>query len=83
MPVPKKPPAPATVPEIRAIIGPCDDELLADLAAVGATKEEVLEAFAWLNSDDYLHRKLHHGLQGRAADVFEILEAALPEEERG
>jgi hypothetical protein len=73
-------PPPATTHEIREIIGQWDDDILARIAAIGATKEEVLEAFAWLNSDDYLHRKLHHGLSGRPALVFEILEATLPED---
>lgn len=74
--------APATANEVRAIIGPCDDEIVAGVVATGATRDEVLEALAWLASDDYLHRKLHHSLSGRAADVFDVLEARWPEENR-
>lgn len=71
----------ATAEEIRAIIGPSDDDLLTRIVAVGATREEVLEAFTWLGSDDYLHRKLHHSLSGRAALVFDLLEAELVDED--
>ncbi len=75
-------PTPATVQDIRDIIGPSDDAVLTNIVALGATREEVLEAFAWLSSDDYLHRKLHHSLTGRPALVFELLEAKFPENNR-
>jgi len=70
---------PATASEIRAIIGPCDDDLLANILRSEATRDEVLEAHTWLMSDDYIQRRLHHSLRGRAAQVFEILESELPE----
>lgn len=71
---------PATGEEIRSVLGPLDDTLLASLLAVGATPAEVLEAQTWLNSDDYLHRSLHHGQSGRVAALVEILEAEEPED---
>lgn len=73
---------PATGQEIRDILGPADDSVIASILAVGATREEILEAFSWLTSDDYLHRELHHGLSGPAALVFDILEAELLEPDR-
>jgi len=69
----------ATASEIRSVVGELDDSVIASIVALGATREELLEAKAWLGSDDYLHRKLHHTLQGRAAEVFDILEAELSE----
>lgn len=72
----------ATASEIRDIVGPLEDNVVASIVALGATRDEVLEAQAWLASDDYLHRELRHALQGRAAQVFEILEAELPEPDR-
>lgn len=72
----------ATASEIRAIVGALEDNVIASIAALGATRDEVLEAQAWFASDDYLHRQLHHALKGRAAQVFEILEAELPESDR-
>lgn len=73
---------PASAREIREILGPVDDSVITSILAVGAAREEILEANAWLSSDDYLHRALHHGLSGRAALVFDILEAELPEPDR-
>jgi hypothetical protein len=72
----------ATASEIRDIVGELDDGVIAGILALGATREEVLEAQNWLISDDYLHRELQRTLQGRAAAIFEILEAELPEPDR-
>ena len=72
----------ASASEIRDIDGALDDGVIASIVALGATREEILEARAWLASDDYLHRELHHSLRGRAAQVFDILEAELPEPDR-
>lgn len=72
----------ATATEIRDIVGPLDDAVMTSIVAVGATREEVLEAKTWLASDDYLHRELHHTLQGRAAEIVDILDAELPEPDR-
>jgi hypothetical protein len=82
MTVEQKPGKAATASEIRGIIGAADDSLVAGIAAVGATRDEVLAAHTWLTSDDYLHRALHHTLSGRAAQVLDILEAELPEPDR-
>lgn len=80
---PPKDQKPATASEIRAILGPSDESLVVDILKVGATYHEVLEAYAWITSDDYLHRKLLHNLHGRAAEVFDILESELPEPDEG
>lgn len=72
----------ATASEIREVVGTLDDSVIASIEALGATREEIAEAQAWMTSDDYLHRELHHALSGRAAAVFDILEAELPEPDR-
>lgn len=72
----------ATASDVRAAVGDLDDSVIASIVALGATREEILEAQAWLASDDYLHRELHHSLHGRAADVFDILEAEMQEPEQ-
>jgi hypothetical protein len=72
----------ATAGEIRAIIGPCDDDLVIKIVDLAATPPEVLQAQTWLMSDGYVHRRLHHSLCGRAAQVFDILESELPERDR-
>ena len=72
----------AAASEIRAIVGPIDDAMLVRIAEIGATREEVLEAWTWLGSDDYLQRARHHMLSGRAAAVVNVLEAERPERDR-
>lgn len=73
---------PATALEIRQILGPVDDQLMNSILSLEATPDDVLVAQTWLTSDDYLHRQLHHTLSGRAAQVFEILEAEQPDADR-
>ena len=75
-------PTAATAQDVRDILGPVDDALIASILAVEATRDEILDASTWLNSDNYMHRQLHHGLSGTAALVFDILEAELPEPDR-
>lgn len=72
----------AAASEVRDIVGPLDDNVIVSIVTLGATREEILEAMAWLSPDDYLHRDLHHALHGRATQVFDILEAELPESDR-
>lgn len=73
---------PATATEIHQILGSLDDAVVTAILALGATQDEIREAQAWLSSDDYLHRTLHHQLSGRAAEVFQLLEEELPEPEQ-
>ena len=69
----------ASASEIREIVGRIEDATVTGILGLGATREEILEAYLWLSSDDYLHRQRHHTLSGRAAQVFDLLEAELPE----
>src|SRR5207253_405213 len=64
---------PATAEEIRAIIGPAEDGLIAGIMATGATAAEVLEAFTWNNADDALGRELNRAPRGTVAEVCDIL----------
>jgi hypothetical protein len=72
----------AAASEIREIVGTLDDRVIAGIFALGATREKILEAQSWPTSDDYLHHELPHALQGRAAEVFDVIEAGLPEPDR-
>ena len=65
----------ATASEIRATLGPAEDDLIIEVLAIGPTGAEVLDAYAWLRADDRLPG---HEPHGRTARVFEILQAALP-----
>lgn len=72
-----------TVREIGEIVGELDAAAIESIIATGATREEVLEAYAWLSADDSLHRELHHVPHGTVARVYEILEAEMaPPNER-
>lgn len=42
----------ATDNDIRHILGPSDDELISAVRNTGATREEVLQAFQWLEGED-------------------------------
>ncbi len=66
---------PATASEVVQIIGPIDDHIIADIMATGATAAEVTEAYSWLSSRDYFHRKVHELAHGRVAQVYRILDA--------
>ncbi|MDI6024625.1 hypothetical protein QBK99_00080 [Corticibacterium sp. UT-5YL-CI-8] len=40
--------------EIVAVLGPIDDELVAELMGAGASADEIRDAWGWLNSDEAL-----------------------------
>lgn len=69
---------PATGSEIREILGPIDDAVIAAILRLGPTRNEVMEAFAWLSADDQIRREKHRTIHGTAAEVWRILEAELP-----
>jgi hypothetical protein len=66
--------------DVIEVLGPVDDDVIVEVLGVGATREELEEAFAWLNADDVLGRQLHRQPSGRVAELCEILQ---PEEEEG
>lgn len=57
------------------IVGPLEDERIAEIIATGATIEQLAEAFAWFSGDD---RKLRHQLAGVVAELVDILQADEP-----
>ena len=64
--------------QVVEILGALNDEQIAKIIDTGASVEEVVEARAWLDRDDYLGRELQRSLSGRVAAVFEILRATEP-----
>jgi phosphoglycolate phosphatase-like HAD superfamily hydrolase len=70
---------PATAQDIRQIIGPFENEVIARILDVQPTIEEVHAAYVWLRSDEHLVRNLEHELRGKAAMVFEILDDEYPD----
>ncbi|AJY38405.1 hypothetical protein BW21_5610 [Burkholderia humptydooensis] len=71
---------PATATEIRDIVGPIEDDIIAKILEIEPTSAEVLDAYTWFRSDERLLFRLDREPHGRAARVFEILER---EEESG
>jgi hypothetical protein len=64
-----------TADDVRKIVGQIDDERLAAILATGATTAQIVEAFTWLSSDDYLGADLERSLSGPVAEVYEILKS--------
>ncbi|MGH6922797.1 MAG: hypothetical protein ACRED5_03410 [Propylenella sp.] len=58
---------------IHRVLGPIDDTLAAELAATGASEEELAEAQAWVMSDDALMSDLRPLPKGRVAQLVDIL----------
>ena len=58
----------ASASEIKAIVGPLDDAVIACVLAIGATPEDVLEAFTWADADDQIGTELGHGRRGALAE---------------
>jgi hypothetical protein len=73
----------ASASEVRTIVGPLDDAVIARIVATGATTAEVLEAYTWFMADDQLGTELERTCRGRVAEVVHILEdEAAPEADR-
>lgn len=64
--------------EIVSVLGPVDEEFVAELAATGATIEELREAWGWLNNDEALMGAGRPLPGTRVGRLIEILE---PEED--
>jgi hypothetical protein len=70
-----------TPTEVVEICGALDDAVVAKIVDTGASAAQVLEAFTWLNSDDYLGGELERPKEGLVGVIFDILEAEQPEPE--
>jgi hypothetical protein len=60
--------------EIAAILGPVDPMLIAEIAQTGATQEELVEAWSWVNSDEALINAGRSLPSGRVAELIALLE---------
>lgn len=58
---------------IEQVVGSLDDDIVAEIIATGASREELVEAFEWLYADDVMARELHREPSGRVAELCEIL----------
>jgi hypothetical protein len=72
-----------TKEDIDEIVGRLDDAATAAIIATEASRDELLEAYAWITADDAQHHRLHRALHGTIARVYDLLEAEIaPPEER-
>ncbi|WP_349254137.1 hypothetical protein [Rhizobium sp. CC1099] len=60
--------------EVRAIIGPVDEVLLADILATGASAKELAEAWAWVNAEEALADEGRPLPTGRIARLVDLLD---------
>jgi hypothetical protein len=60
--------------DVRVVLGPIDDSLVAEIVATGASREELAEAYAWVTNDEALMnmgRPLASSRVGRLIDILE------------
>lgn len=63
-----------TAHDITAIIGPADEQLLAEIMLTGATAGELAQAWAWVNSDDALVNAGRPLPTGKVAELIDLLD---------
>ena len=66
--------------EVIRILGPVDDETVAQVIETGATPEELIEAGTWMNNDESMLNIGRPLPAGRVLRLVEILERVEEEE---
>lgn len=69
-----------TAKDIISVLGPVDETLMADIAAMGATPGELAEAWAWVNSDEALIGEGRSLPSGKVAELVGLLSASADDE---
>lgn len=64
--------------EVVSVLGPLDDETIAEIVQTGATYEELREAFAWANEDEAF---MGQGRPLPGTRVGRLIELLQPDEE--
>ena len=67
--------------KVVAIIGSAEDSVIAEVLAMGASREELAEAHAWVISDEALMntgRPLPSGRIGRLIEILQAVEDESP-----
>ena len=60
--------------DVRALVGPVDDIVAAEIVGTGATREELARAFAWVENNEPMLNEGRRLPTGREARLVEILE---------
>ena len=61
--------------EVRKVLGPVDDTVVAQIVATGASQDELAEANGWLTADEALINAGHALPSGRIGQLVEMLQA--------
>jgi hypothetical protein len=69
---------PLTSQDIRRIVGTVDEKTAADILAIGAREDELLEAVAWVRADDAMMDRLRPLPSGRVGRLVAMLQADEP-----
>ena len=67
--------------DVRAVLGPVDDILVAEILRTGASREEFAEAHAWISNDEAATNTGRPLASGRVGQLIDILEADEDEDE--
>ena len=59
--------------EVMDLLGPVDEVLVTEIVATGASRSELAEAWAWVNSDEALVGEGRHLPSGRVAQLIDLL----------
>jgi hypothetical protein len=62
-----------TYGEVKQVLGPVDDAVVAEIVRTGADRAELSEALAWINSDEALVNEHRAPPTGAVAALVEIL----------
>ena len=74
-------PLPLTAGVVIEILGPHDDNVVAEIIGLGATRRDLLEARAWLDSDDYMSVARRKPPRLAVEKLCEIIESATADPE--
>jgi len=72
---------PLTRDDVIAVLGRLDDVTIAEIIVIGASREELAEASAWLANDEPLMQIGRPRASGRLARLVEILASRQEDEE--
>ena len=61
--------------DVVAVLKPAEDTVVAQIIATGATKEELAEAYAWMQSDEALMNAGRPLPSGRVGQIIAVLQA--------
>jgi len=64
---------PATANEISSVLGTAEDHIISEIRIIGPTMDEVREARAWLDADDYMGEVIEKTMNARIRKVYKIL----------